>query len=120
VAPGASTGLSSSVADRGSFFAPISFRGAFDQFNWMKGWTHADEIGVFAGNSVVVPNVTLKRSGGNVVASFNTETGVKYVVEVSSDNKTFNPLNQVIEGNNASKDINLGQSGLLFVRVTPQ
>jgi hypothetical protein len=121
VAPGASTGLSSSVADRGSFFAPISFRGAFDRFNWMKGWTHADEIGVFAGNQVVVPNVTLKRSGaGNVVASFNTETGVQYVVEVSSDNKTFNPLNQVIVGNNNYKDIDLGQSGLLFVRVTPQ
>jgi len=121
VAVGATTGLSTSTADRGTFYAPTSFRGAFKDFNWMKGWTHTDEIGVFAANNVVVPEVTLTRDGsGNVVANFFGATGIQYVIETSSDNKTFVPLNDAtIIGSNGTISKNLGVGGLLFVRVNP-
>jgi hypothetical protein len=121
VAVGATTGLSGSTSDRGSFYAPTSFRGAFKDFNWMKGWSHTDEIGVFAANSVVVPEVTLTRdSSGNVVANFFGSTGIQYIIETSSDNKTFVPYNDAtIVGSNQTIIKNLGVGGLLFVRVNP-
>jgi hypothetical protein len=122
VAPGATAGLQSNLADRGTFYAPTSFRGAFKDFNWMKGWSHSDELGVFANNNVVTPEVTLSRDGSrNVIASFRGELGIQYIIETSSDNKTFLPLNDAtIVGSGADINKNLGVGGLLFVRVTPQ
>jgi hypothetical protein len=121
VAPGVATGLQSNLADRGTFYAPTSFRGAFKDFNWMKGWTHSDELGVLAGNGVVAPDVTLTRDGsGNVVVNFNGASGIQYIIETSSDNKTFVPLNDAtILGSNQAIAKNLGVGGLLFVRVNP-
>jgi hypothetical protein len=122
VAPGANTGLSGSTANRGTFFAPTKFRGAFMDFNWMKGWTKTDELGVFVDNGVVVPEVTLTRdTSGNLVANFFGATGIQYIIETSSDNKTFVPLNDAtIVGSNGPITKNLGGAGsLLFVRVTP-
>ena len=121
VAVGATTGLSGSTADRGSFYAPTSFRGAFKDFNWMKGWTHTDEIGVFAANNVVIPEVTLTRDGsGNVIVNFTGASGIQYMIETSSDNKTFVPYNDgTIVGSNGPISKNLGVGGLLFVRVNP-
>ena len=121
VAPGSDTGLQSNVADRGTFYAPTSFRGAFKDFNWMKGWTHSDELGVFADNNVQIPEVTLTRDGsGNVVANFTGASGIQYIIETSSDNKTFVPLNDAtILGSNQPIAKNLGVGGLLFVRVNP-
>ena len=121
VAVGATTGLSGSTADRGSFYAPTSFRGAFKDFNWMKGWTHTDEIGVFAANNVVIPEVTLTRDGsGNVIVNFTGASGIQYIIETSSDNKTFVPYNDgTIVGSNGPISKNLGVGGLLFVRVNP-
>jgi hypothetical protein len=121
VAPGVGAGLQSKVADRGTFYAPTSFRGAFKDFNWMRGWTHSDELGVFANNSVVAPDVTLTRDGsGNVIANFTGASGIQYIIETSSDNKTFVPLNDAtIVGSNEPIAKNLGVGGLLFVRVNP-
>jgi len=121
VAVGATTGLSSSIADRGSFYAPTTFRGAFKDFNWMKGWTHSDELGVFAANNVALPDVTLTRDGsGNVIVNFTGASGIQYIIETSSNNKTFLPLNDAtIVGSNAPIAKNLGVGGLLFVRVNP-
>jgi hypothetical protein len=123
VAPGVDGGLSGTIADRGGFFAPTKFRGACKDFNWTEGWTHAGELGVFANNTVVVPEVTLTRDGsGNVVATFFGADGIQYIIETSSDNKTFVPLNETtIVGANDNISRNLGGSGsLLFVRVNPQ
>jgi len=117
---GTATGLQSLVsADRGAFFAANTFRGAFQDFNWLKGWSLADQLGVFANNNVVVPDVTLTRDGsGNVVASFTGATGIQYNIEVSSDNKTYLPFStETGAGTTISK--NLARSGLTFVRVTP-
>jgi hypothetical protein len=122
VAPGAATGLSGSTANRGTFFAPTKFRGAFKDFNWMKGWTKTDELGVFVDNGVVVPEVTLTRDGsGNVIASFFGASGIQYIIETSSDNKTFVPLNDAtIVGSDGTITKNLSGAGsLLFVRVNP-
>jgi hypothetical protein len=91
-------------------------------FNWMKGWTKTDELGVFVDNGVVVPEVTLTRdTSGNLVANFFGATGIQYIIETSSDNKTFVPLNDAtIVGSNGPITKNLGGAGsLLFVRVTP-
>jgi len=124
VADGDTTGLSASTANRGDFFAPVSFRGAFKDFNWMRGWSHSDEIGVFANNTIKVPEVTLERgSNGNLSAKFTVESGIEYVVETSSDNKVFKSLAQSYTwGDNASHSVDLGQprDTVLFVRVTPQ
>jgi hypothetical protein len=106
------------VVNRGAFFVANTFRGAFRDFNWQKGWTLADQLGVFAANNVVVPNVTLTRSGGNVFANFTGAANIQYSIEVSSDNKTYLPFStETGTGAIISKD--LARSGLTFVRVTP-
>ena len=120
VAAGDATGVQDSVTvNRGNFFVANTFRGAFLDFNWQKGWTLADQLGVFAPNNVVVPDVTLTRSGGNVFANFTAAPGIQYSIEVSSDNKTYLPFSTetIAAGGSVSKD--LARSGLTFVRVTP-
>jgi len=118
VSVGATSGIQSQRVDRGSFFAPNSFRGAFRDFNWLKGWSLADQLGVFAVNTVVVPDVTLTRSGGNVFANFTGAANIQYSIEVSSDNKTYVPFSTET-GTGATISKNLARSGLTFVRVTP-
>jgi hypothetical protein len=124
VATNSTNGLTGATCDRDTFYAPVTFRGAFKDFNWMKGWTHTDEIGVFATNNVAVPNVTLSRdSSGNVVAIFPTESGIQYIIETSSDNKKFIPYNSgsiVGNGNNLTNNLGIGGTNPVFVRVTPQ
>jgi hypothetical protein len=124
VATNSTGALTGATCDRDTFYAPVTFRGAFKDFNWMKGWTHTDEIGVFATNNVAVPNVTLSRdSSGNVVAIFPTESGIQYIIETSSDNKKFIPYNSgsiVGNGNNLTNNLGIGGTNPVFVRVTPQ
>lgn len=109
------TGVS---ADRGTFFAKATHRGAFRDFNWLAGWSLADNLGVFAANSVAVPDVTVTRPGGVATASFNTVSGVQYNVEVSSDNKTYTPV-AVVNGTGSTVNQSTGVTGIAFVRVTP-
>ena len=117
---GATTGLRTGTVDRGSdFFVKNNFRGAFRDFNWQKGWTLADQLGVFAQNNVVVPDVSLTRDvSGNVVANFTGANNIQYSIEVSSDNKTYRPFSTET-GTGAPIAKNLARSGLTFVRVTP-
>jgi hypothetical protein len=120
VAAGATTGVQASVTvNRGNFFVANTFRGAFLDFNWQKGWTLADELGVFAANNVVVPDVSLTRdSFGNVIANFTGVLNIQYTIDTSSDNKTYLPF-ATVTGAGSTISRNLGTSGLLFVRVTP-
>jgi hypothetical protein len=114
-----STGLKANRADRGSFFARTTFRGAFRDFNWMAGWSLSDDLGVFAANTVVVPDVTVSRDGsGNAVANFPTVNGIQYNVEASSDNKTYLPV-AIVTGNGNPAAQNTSRTGIVFVRVTP-
>lgn len=119
IATGSTGGLQSSTANRGSFFARTTFRGAFRDFNWLAGWTVADNLGVFAPNSVSVPDVTLTRSNGVAFASFPTVSGVQYNVEASSDNKTYNPVGVVMgTGSTATQSSGI-TNAIAFIRVTP-
>jgi hypothetical protein len=119
VATGAASGLQSTNADRGNFFARTTFRGAFRDFNWMAGWSLSDDLGVFAANTVVVPDVTVSRDGsGNAVANFPTVNGIQYNVEASSDNKTYLPV-AIVTGNGNPAAQNTSRTGIVFVRVTP-
>jgi hypothetical protein len=106
------------AADRGNFFSKATHRGAFRDYNWMVGWSLADQLGVFAGNTVNVPEVTVTRVAGVATASFATLSGVQYNVEVSSDNKTYTSV-AVVTGNNSIVSQSTGLTGIAFVRVTP-
>jgi hypothetical protein len=119
VATTSTGGLQATNVDRGSFFAATTFRGAFKDFNWLAGWTVADSLGVFTANTVTVPDVTLTRSNGVAYAGFSTESGKQYNVEVSSENKIYNPVAVVTgSGSRASQSTGV-TNGIVFVRVTP-
>jgi len=119
VATTSTGGLQATNVDRGSFFAGTTFRGAFKDFNWLAGWTVADSLGVFTANTVSVPDVTLTRSNGVAYAGFSTESGKQYNVEVSSENKIYNPVAVVTgSGSRASQSTGV-TNGIVFVRVTP-
>jgi hypothetical protein len=114
-----STGLKANRADRGSFFARTTHRGAFKDFNWMTGWSLSDQLGVYASNNVVVPEVTLRRdSSGNAVVNFPTANNIQYIVEASSDNKTYTPV-ATVNGTGAIAAHNTLRTNIVFVRVTP-
>jgi len=125
VAAGATAGLqASTTVDRGAFFTANTFRGAFYKFNWLKKWTLSDRLGVYAANSVEVPEVTTSRGAtGTVVISFTGATGQKYSIEVSDNNKTFtsNPLAKdvswTVDGAGATITKDLGRANqITFAR----
>jgi hypothetical protein len=105
-------------ADRTDFFAKTTHRGAFRDFNWLAGWSLANDLGVFAANTVSVPDVTVTRVAGVATANFPTVSGVQYNVEVSSDNKTYKPI-AVVTGDGTPKSHSTGLTGIAFIRVTP-
>lgn len=120
---GASSGVQSNLVDRTDFFARNTFRGAFKDFNWLKGWTLADQLGVFAANTISAPDVSLTRDGsGNVVVNFIGSSSAQYNIEVSSDNKTYTPFSTVSgNGSQTVKSVTItGYSGArVFARVIP-
>jgi hypothetical protein len=121
VAAGATAGLqASTTVNRGDFFTANTFRGAFYKFNWLKKWTLADRLGVYAANSVEVPEVTTSRGAtGTVVVSFTGATGQKYSIETSSDNKTYTSV-ETVDGAGATITRDLGRANqMTFTRVTP-
>jgi hypothetical protein len=121
VAAGEATGLqASTTVNRGDFFTANTFRGAFYKFNWLKKWTLADRLGVYAANSVEVPEVTTSRgTTGTVVVSFTGASGQKYSIETSSDNKTYTSV-ETVDGAGATITRDLGRANqMTFTRVTP-
>jgi hypothetical protein len=83
-----------------------TFVGAVRDNMWMRGWTLADNLGAFAG-SQIVPDVTVTvNASSQPVVTFGGELGVKYVIEASTDNKTFVPVTTVsaVAGNNGYTD----------------
>jgi len=118
---GATSGLqASTTVNRGDFFTANTFRGAFYKFNWLKKWTLADRLGVYAANSVEVPEVTTSRGAtGTVVVSFTGASGQKYSIETSSDNKTYTSV-ETVDGAGATITRDLGRANqMTFTRVTP-
>lgn len=99
-----------------------SFVGAVRDNMWMRGWTMADKAGLFKPEAVqIVPEVVVSQNASSQpVITFGGEAGVKYMVEVSTDNRTYTKIATVtaIAGNNAVTDTarTVG-SGLLLYRV---
>lgn len=77
-----------------------SFVGAVRDSSWFRGWNFASESGIFANTAqVIVPTVSVEKlANGNPKISFNTETGVKYSLEVSTDNKSYLPVTVLDSG----------------------
>jgi hypothetical protein len=83
-----------------------TFVGAVRNNMWMRGWTITDKLGVYSG-SLIVPEVSISaNSSSRPVITFGGEAGVKYVVEVSTDNKTYTKVQTVSAsaGNNTVTD----------------
>jgi hypothetical protein len=73
---------------------------------WMRGWTLGDTLGIYVG-SAIVPDVTVSANSSNQpVITFSGEVGVKYVVERSTDNKTYTKVitHTAVTGNNTITD----------------
>jgi hypothetical protein len=83
-----------------------SFVGAVRDNMWMRGWTITDKLGIYSG-SQIVPDVTVTANGSSQpVVTFGGEAGINYVVEVSTDNKTYTKVQTVSAsaGNNTVTD----------------
>jgi hypothetical protein len=86
-----------------------TFVGAVRDSSWFLGWNNmANQAGVFASSAkVYIPDVTVTVNGsGNPVITFGGEAGVMYVVERSTDNKSFVKQSVVtaVAGNNPVTD----------------
>jgi hypothetical protein len=98
-----------------------TFVGAVRHNMWMRGWTMADQLGVFSG-SAINPEVVLSvDTNSKPVITFGADSGKKYVVEYSTDNKTYSKV-QTVEatetGNKSVTDsLRTVGSGLLLYRV---
>ena len=84
-----------------SLVTGAAFVGAVRDSSWFRGWNFASQSGCFANTAVaIVPTVAVsKKVSGNPEINFGAETGVKYSLEVSTDNKSFVPVT-VLEGAN--------------------
>ena len=83
-----------------------TFVGAVRDNMWMRGWTIGDRLGIYSGTQIV-PDVSVSANGSSQpVITFGGENGVKYVVEVSTDNKTYTKVTTVsaTAGNNTYTD----------------
>ena len=83
-----------------------TFVGAVRDSMWMRGWTLGDKLGIYSG-SQIVPDLIISANGSNQpVITFSGESGVKYVLEASPDNKTFTKVRTVeaTTGNNVVTD----------------
>ncbi len=83
------------------FFTPTSYRGAFSPtHNWIKGWTAAD---AFTNITIGGPVQADPTAATNLTAtvSFATVNGVMYVVESSTDGRTWT-AEKVITGNGST------------------
>jgi hypothetical protein len=102
--------------------ADATFVGAVRDNMWMRGWTMADKAGLFIAEAKqIVPEVVVSVNVSNQpVITFGGEVGKKYMVEVSTDNRTFTKIRTVtaVNGNNDVTDAarTVG-SGLLLYRV---
>ena len=82
-----------------------SFVGAVRDNMWMRGWTLGDRLGIYAGTQIV-PEFVISVVGSTPTITFGGEDGYKYVVEVSTDNKTYSKVSTVTAtaGNNTVVD----------------
>ena len=74
-----------------------TFAGAVLDNAWMRGWTLSDKLGLWAGTQYV-PEVSISVSGSNPKVTFGADANISYVVERSTDNKTYTQVATVPGG----------------------
>ena len=75
--------------------------GAVRDNAWYATWTMLGKSGILASTEETIePVVTVTKNGSNARVSFPSETGVKYSVERSTDNKKFESI-AIVDGNNS-------------------
>ena len=74
-----------------------TFAGAVLDNAWMRGWTLSDKLGMWAGTQYV-PEVSVSLSGSNPKVTFGADANIRYVVERSTDNKTYTQVTTVPGG----------------------
>lgn len=75
--------------------------GAVRDNAWYTTWTMLGQSGLLASTEECIePVVSVSKNGNNARISFLSETGVKYSVERSTDNKKFESI-AIVEGNNS-------------------
>lgn len=86
------------------FFTPVQFRGGFSPtYNWARGWTAADAYGFYTGPAnPAEPVATLALAA--TTTSFQTEAGVLYTVECSTDGVVWEPF-AVVEGTGSTVQV---------------
>lgn len=75
-----------------SGFINANFAGAMRDNNQMFGWTSLYALEAFVDDNLTRPEITLGVSAGNPTVSFSSVSGVKYVVEKSSNGKKWTVL----------------------------
>ena len=97
-----------------------TFVGAVRDNMWMRTWTLADALGAFAGSQIVPDVVVSVNALNQPVITFGGMVGKKYVVEASTDNKTYLPIETklAVDGNNSVTDTSRTVGSIpLFFRV---
>jgi len=102
--------------------ADAKFVGAVRDNMWMRGWTMADKAGLFKPAAVqIVPEVVVSANASSQpVITFGGEAGKMYMVEVSTDNRTYSKITTrtAVDGNNVVTDTaRIVGSGVLLYRV---
>jgi hypothetical protein len=72
-----------------------------------------------AGSTAIVPNVAVSASGTNPKVTFNTQSGVLYSVEKSTDNLQYTSID-VVTGNGSNAEVTDGTATIgapVFYRV---
>jgi hypothetical protein len=81
-----------------------TFAGAVLDNAWMRGWTLSDKLGVWAGTQYV-PQVSVSVSGSNPKVTFGAAENIRYVVQRSTDNKTYTQVATVPGGDAGPVDV---------------
>jgi hypothetical protein len=78
------------------FYAPVAYKGAFGDYNWLAGWSLLETKGVVStASNPSAPAAAIQLVGSAV--SFQSVNGVNYAVE-STDNLTDWSVEAVVEG----------------------
>jgi len=87
----------SAIPDVRGLNTNATFAGAVLDNAWMRGWTLSDKLGVWAGTQYV-PEVSVSVSGSNPKVTFGADANIRYVVQRSTDNKTYTQVATVPGG----------------------
>ncbi len=107
---------SSRVAPKNGFYSQAAYKGAFSpSYNWLAGWSAADQFGMIDTSMNAAPTVSLDL-GASV--SFQSELGVSYTVQFRAD--LMNPWTDLdtVEGTGEVinyVDVGLSNSGFYQV-----